>query len=115
MAFNVNAHMKESQFGFKYSWADLQPVRALTLAVLGAQFVGCLMGLAYPKFPKWFESMWFGAAICTFPVFLVGMVVQVRLRPGSIGENQVMVRRLGLISLGLSAFAVAMPVLGFGK
>jgi heme A synthase len=111
----LNAHMKESRFGFEYSWADLQPVRLLALIVLGSQVAGGLAGLAYPQFPKWFESMWFASAICTFPSFLIGLVAQARLRPGSIVENRIMVRRLGLISLALSAFAVAMPVLGFGK
>jgi hypothetical protein len=107
--------MKESQFGFQYSWADLQPVRALTVVVGGAQIAGALAGLAFPQFPDWFESLWFGAAIATFPAFLVGLAVQSRLSPGSLAENRVMVRRLGLIALFLSAFALAMPVLGFGK
>jgi hypothetical protein len=107
--------MKESQFGFQYSWSDLQPVRALAVIVVGAQIAGALAGLAFPHFPRWFESLWFGAAIATFPAFLVGMAVQSRLRPGSLTENRTMVRRLGLISLFLSAFALAMPLFGFGQ
>lgn len=107
--------MKESQFGFQYSWADLQPVRALAVIVFGAQIAGALAGLAFPQFPRWFESLWFGAAIATFPAFLVGLVVQSRLRPGSLTENRTMVRRFGLISLFLSAFALAMPLFGFGE
>ncbi len=107
--------MKESQFGFEYSWADFQPVRALALIVFGAQIVGGLVGFVYPQFPEWFESMWFGAAICTFPAFVVGLAVQARLKPGSIAENRIMVRRMGLIALALSAFALAMPILGLGK
>lgn len=107
--------MKESPFGFEYTWADLQPVRALALIVFGTQIVGGLAGFAFPRFPEWFESMWFGAAIATFPAFLVGLAVQSKLRPGSIAENRVMVRRFGLIALALSAFAVAMPLFGFEK
>jgi hypothetical protein len=107
--------MKESQFGFEYTWEDLQPVRALALIVFGVQIAGGLAGLAFPQFPRWFESMWFGAAIATFPAFLVGLVVQSKLSPGSISENRTMVRRLGLIALFLSAFAIAMPFFGFGK
>jgi hypothetical protein len=107
--------MKETQFGFEYSWADLQPVRALSVVVFGAQIVGAIAGIGFPQFPRWFESLWFGAAISTFPAFLLGLAVQSKLRPGSIGENKVMVRRLGLIALALSSFALAMPVLGVGK
>ena len=107
--------MKESQFGFEYSWADLQPVRALAVIVFGAQIAGALVGLVFPQFPRWLESLWFGGAIATFPAFLVGLVVQSRLRPGSITENRIMVRRFGFIALFLSAFALAMPLFGFGK
>lgn len=107
--------MKESAFGFEYSWADLQPVRALAITVVAAQVAGAAVGVLLPQFPHWFESLWFGAAIATFPAFLVGAVVQARLRPGSIGQNRVMVRRLGLIALLLSAFALAMPIFGFGN
>lgn len=107
--------MKESRFGFEYTWADLQPIRALSVVVIGAQIVGGILGVVFPQFPKFFESLWFGAAIATFPAFLIGLAVQHRLRPGSLGENRVMVRRLGLIALALSAFALAMPVMGFGK
>ena len=107
--------MKESQFGFEYSWADLQPIRALAVIVLLAQVAGAALGYLFPHFPRWFESLWFGAAIATFPAFLVGLIVQARLRPGSVRENRVMVRRLGLIALALSVFAIAMPILGFGN
>jgi hypothetical protein len=107
--------MKESAFGLQYSWADLQPIRALAITVVVAQVAGAVAGLLFPQFPRWFESLWFGAAVATFPAFVVGALIQARLRPGSIGENQVMVRRLGLIALLLSAFAVAMPFLGFGS
>ena len=107
--------MKESQFGFEYSWADLKPVRALAVTVYAAQVFGAVAGFMFPRFPHWFESLWFGGAICTFPAFLVGLAIQSKLRPGSLGENRVMVRRLGLIALALSAFAVAMPYLGWGS
>jgi hypothetical protein len=101
--------MKESQFGFEYSWADMKPIRALSVIVLGAQVLGCVAGLLLAPFPKWFDSLWFGGAVGTLPAFLVGLLVQSRLRPGSVRENEVMVRRLGLIAAALTAFAVAMP------
>lgn len=107
--------MKESPFGFQYSWSDLKPVRVLAITVVVAQLIGAVLGFAFQRFPGWFESAWHGAALATFPAFLVGLWAQARVHPGSIGGNPVMVRRLGLIALLLTAFAVAMPVLKFGR
>jgi fucose 4-O-acetylase-like acetyltransferase len=107
--------MKESQFGFQYSWSDLKPIRALSVTVVAAQALGAAIGFLVPRFPHWFESLWFGAALATFPAFLVGAVIQARVKPGSLGENSVMVRRLGLIAALLTAFAIAMPFFGFGQ
>jgi hypothetical protein len=105
--------MRESQFGFEYTWADLQPIRALVVVVLGAQFVGMLLGLEYSPHAEWFHRLWFGGAVATFPAFVVGLVVQSRVRPGSIAQNIVMVRRLGLIAALLSLVALFMAELGF--
>jgi len=107
--------MKESQFGFEYSWADLQPIRPLMVVVLIAQILGAAVSLALARFPNLFESLWFGGAIATFPAFVIGAVLQAKLRPGSLGENRIMVRRLGMIALLLTVIAIAMPVLGFGR
>jgi hypothetical protein len=105
--------VKESQLGFEYSWADLKPVRGLAVTVAIAQVSGALLGVVLASHGQWFLRLWFGGAIATFPAFLVGLVIQSRLRPGSIGENHVMVRRLGLIALLLSLVALFMPMLGF--
>lgn len=107
--------MKETPLGFEYSWADLQPIRALSWVVVAGQVIGGLAGLVYPRFPGWFEAMWFGAALSTFPSFLVGLAVQAHDKPGSLGENKLMVRRFALIAAFLSVFALAMPLLGFGN
>jgi hypothetical protein len=106
--------MRESQLGFQYSWADLQPVRALAITVLVAQLAGALLGFFFAAQSSWFMRLWLGGALATFPAFLVGLAIQSRIRPGSIGENRVMVRRLGLIALLLSLVATFMPLLGFG-
>ena len=103
--------MKESQFGFEYSWADLKPIRALMVIVITAQLLGAAVSVLLSRFPDWFESAWFGGAVATFPAFLVGAAVQARVRPGSLSENKVMVRRLGLIAALLTAIAFAMPML----
>jgi hypothetical protein len=107
--------MRESRFGFQYSWADLQPVRALAVTVVAAQFAGAVAGFLFPRFAHWFESLWFGGALATFPAFLLGLVVQATVKPGSLSANVVMVRRLGLVAALLSGFAVAMPIFGFGS
>jgi hypothetical protein len=105
--------MKDSAWGFEYTWADLQPVRALAVTVIAGQVAGGLLGVLFPQFSRWFESLWFGAAFATLPAFVVGAVIQAYLRPGSLGENKVMVRRLGIVACLLAAFALAMPMLGF--
>ncbi|MGB9149287.1 MAG: hypothetical protein WCB36_03490 [Burkholderiales bacterium] len=106
--------MKESQFGFSYSWADLKPIRALPITVFAAQLIGSLVGYEMHLHSGWFESLWTGGALATFPSFLAGLLVQARLRPGSLHENAVMVRRLGLITLSLTLMAVFIFMFGFG-
>jgi hypothetical protein len=104
----VSDYMQESPFGFHYTWTDLQPVRALAITVLVAQVIGAVFGLIFGQQSTWGEQIWCGGAIATFPAFLVGLVIQSRLRPGSIGQNLVMVRRMGLIALLFSIIAVFM-------
>lgn len=105
--------MMESQFGFQYRWSDLQPIRPLVVVVLISQLSFMLVGLFYAPHAHWFHRLWFGGAIATFPAFVIGLFVQARLRPGSIGHHAVMVRRLGLIAAVLSLGALFMPQLGF--
>jgi len=107
--------MRESSFGFQYTWADLEPVRPLAVTLSLVQVAGATVGLVFPLLPGWFESAWFGACVPMFPAFLVGLVVQSLRRPGSIAENGTMVRRLGLLALFLSSVALSMPMLGFGN
>lgn len=102
--------MKESPFGFSYSWEDLRPVHPLFITVLGAQVLGAALGLIAEHFPATFDNLWFGGAIATFPGFLVGLPIQKRIRPESIAENRVMVRRMGLVALILTVGGVTMPL-----
>ena len=101
--------MKESPFGFEYSWDDLRPVHPLFVTVIAAQLVGAVIGMSVGYFPGWFENIWVGGASATFPGFLIGLPVQARLRPEAIPENRVMVRRLGLVALVLSIAGFTMP------
>ncbi len=95
--------MKKSQFGFEYSWEDLRPVRPLFVTVLIAQLIGAAVGLGTAHPPSWYDSMCAGAALATFPGFLLGLPVQMGARAEALGENRVMVRGLGMVALMLSA------------
>lgn len=108
-----HAFMKEAHFGFEYTWADLQPVRALAVTVFASQIVGAIIGFSLHLYPRWLESLWFGAAVATLPAFVVGLVIQSKVKPCSLAQNKVMVRRLGLVATLLTAFALAMPLFGF--
>jgi uncharacterized membrane protein len=107
--------MQESPLGFEYTWADLQPIRALAVTVLVAQLMGGALGLAFAPHSEWFLRLWIGGTVVTFPAFVLGLFIQSRLRPGSIGTNLVMVRRLGLIAAILTLVAVLMPELGITR
>ena len=102
--------MKESQFGFEYSWEDLQPIRPLAVTVFAAQIVGALLGLWASVYPSWFANLWAGGALATLPSFLLGLLIQSQFNPASLTEHRVMVRRLGLIALVLSLSVFVMPL-----
>ncbi|HKU17452.1 MAG TPA: hypothetical protein VJQ52_23870 [Steroidobacteraceae bacterium] len=102
--------MREDQFGFEYSWADLQPIRLLLIVVISFQVVGGVLGLWVAHFSEWFSNLWAGAAIATSPGFAVGFIAQRLSDPASISGNRVMVRRLGLIALVLSLSVLVMPL-----
>lgn len=98
--------MKESTGGFKYDWAELQPVRALALVVCVGQTLGAIGGLLWARFPQAFENLWHGAALATLPAFLVGLAVQARLKPGSLRENRALLCRFALVAVLLSGYAM---------
>ena len=104
--------MHQSRFGFYYTWADLQPVRALMIVVVGAQICGAVLGGLFAHQPTGFRSIWFGAAIATFPAFLAGVPIQSKWRPGSLAQNRVMVWRLGIVALLLTVAAIVMLFVG---
>lgn len=105
--------MRESQLRFEYTWADLQGIRALAITVILAQCAGMALGLIFAPQSTWLLRAWFGGALNTFPAFLIGLAIQWRAQAGSIRRNRVLVRRVGLLALLLSAIAVAMPMMGF--
>src|SRR5262245_30499611 len=101
--------MRESPLGFEYTWEDLRPVRPLFVTTLVCQGLGAIAGFAIGYFPAWFENVWIGAAVATFPGFVLGIPVQRRARAEAIAENLVMVRRIGLVALVLSVAGLTMP------
>jgi hypothetical protein len=59
--------MKESPFGFEYSWEDLQPIRPLVVTSLVVQSLGAALGLWFALLPSQFMNIWTGGAWATFP------------------------------------------------
>jgi hypothetical protein len=102
--------MRESQFGFEYSWSDLKPVWPLALTVLIGQLGGAALGYYVAKNPSAFANIWAGGALATFPCFLIGILIQWLRNAAALNENRVMVRRLGLIALVLSLAVFVMPL-----
>ncbi|MFL6713259.1 MAG: hypothetical protein ACJ8LN_10075 [Sulfurifustis sp.] len=105
--------MKESQFGFEYSWEDMRPIRPLVVTAFAVQIVGALFGIALSKYPSWFVNLWAGGALMTFPGFLLGLLVQWRINAERISEHRVMIRRVGLIALILTLSVFVMPLENF--
>ncbi len=101
--------MKESRFGFKYTWKDLGPIRPLVVTVFVFQTIGSVIGLIVINHPTWFENLWAGGAFASFPGFLVGLYVQAKTGKEAIGENIVMVRRVGMIALIFTLVTFLMP------
>ena len=104
--------MRESPFGFEYSWQDMQCIRTLTVTVIVAQLIGAGIGLWISPAPKWFDNLWMGVALFTFPGYLVGWPIQMRISPGSIVGNKVLVKRMGLITFALTVAAIVFPRVG---
>lgn len=102
--------MKESQFGFEYSWDDLKPIRPLAVTALVGQLSGAGLSLLLPTYASTFANLWAGGAVATFPSFLLGLLIQHQLNPDAIRENRTMVRRFGLVALVLSLSVFIMPL-----
>jgi len=51
-----------------------------------------------------------GGFAASFPGFLAGLLVQRRVNSAAIGDNRVMVRRIGLIALLFSLLVFVLPL-----
>ncbi len=105
--------MKESQFGFSYSWQDLKPIRTLAISVIVFQFVGAMLLYFLVSIDAhWFKILWMGGAIGTLPGYLVGLLLQRRKDVESINNNKTMVYRLGMIAVALTLMGLFVPDFG---
>ena len=102
--------MKENDSGFDVNLGDFQPLRALSLVIAAAQCVGVGVSLFVGHYPTWFENLWFGGALATFPGYLIGLAVQHQLKPNSLVVCRALVRRMGLVSAVLSLAAFVVPL-----
>jgi hypothetical protein len=102
--------MKESDPGFEYNVGEFRPLRALSVVIAAAQCVGVGVSLWVGHYPSWFENLWFGGALATFPGYLFGLAVQHHFRPNSLIVCRALVRRMGLVSAVLSLAAFVVPL-----
>ena len=102
--------MKENQSGFEYNWEEFQPVRALSVVIAVAQCIGVGVSLWVGHYPSWFENLWFGGALATFPGYLIGLALQRYRKPNSLIVSRALVRRMGLVSAVLSLAAFVVPL-----
>lgn len=107
---DVRLHMRESQFGFSYTWEDMQPVRPLIATVLVLQLLGGLSEMVASVYPSWFANLWGGGALATLPGYLLGLLIQRQVNAQRIREHIVMVRRMGLIALALTGSVFVFPL-----
>lgn len=70
--------------------------------------MGIAAAFLWPLSSDWFLNLWCGAALATLPAFLLGLVVQAIVMPGSLGDDKVMVSQLGFIAAFLTAIGIAM-------
>jgi hypothetical protein len=101
--------MTDPGFKLSYTWDDLRPVHPLFVTVLIGEALGALSGLWLKGIGDWYEAIWAGAALATLPGFLVGLFIQHRLRPGSIGANRSLVIYLGAVILLLFVCGLTFP------
>ena len=101
--------MTDPGFKLSYTWEDLRPVHPLFITVLIAEAIGAFSNLLLQGFGDWFATIWVGAALSTVPGFLAGLLVQSRLRPGSVGVNRSVVIYMAVVVLLLFVCGLMFP------
>jgi hypothetical protein len=67
--------MRESPFGFSYSWADLAPIRILAVSIFVGQVAGGAVQWVRSPYADWFLNIWTGGALGGFAGYLVGLLL----------------------------------------
>ena len=100
------------QYSWQYTWQYLKAIREIFVTTVIAQIVGSVIFLfirlteLITLTEDCFLDLWLGCALFTFPGYLAGVQIQVRIRPNSIEENKTLVRKTGLMALTLTVAAV---------
>ncbi|QWP77643.1 hypothetical protein J5226_04320 [Lysobacter sp. K5869] len=98
--------MRETPYGFHYSWSDLEPIRPLTLTVFATQLAGSALGYFGLPVESAFDRIWIGGAFATLPGYLAGCAVQYLVQPQRFDEHALMIKRFGGIAVALSVVAL---------
>jgi hypothetical protein len=106
--------MIEESSGLEFNRGEFRPLRALSLVIAAAQCVGAGMSLWVGHYPGWFENLWFGGALATFPGYLIGLAVQRQVSPNSLVVCRTLIKRMALVSIVLSLSALVVPLGAFG-
>jgi hypothetical protein len=81
----------------------------LFVTVLVVQTLGLVAGVLFGHGGIWAERAIVWGAIATFLGYLLGLWVQAVMLPGSLERNDVLVRRLGLVSVFFGIFGLLFP------
>lgn len=105
--------MRESQWGFSYSFSDMWQVPILSSLVIAGELGGAAIGYFSLPSPEAFTRLWLGGVLALIPAFPLGLLLQWKLQPERLAAHAVMVRRLGLIAALLVAVALCVCLTGF--
>ena len=84
--------------GIGYSWEELRPIHRLVKVMYAMQVLGALAGLLVAQ-GDWMPALWRGAALATFPGFVVGAIYQWASDSLPLRGNGIMVAFVGMLAL----------------
>ena len=105
--------MKEYYRIIKQLWEFIKPVWRILLIVAIAQLVSGFVLVFNPKYGYVFVDFWFGAAVSSFPSFVVGSLWQLYVDKEIIKDNLLAVIFIGFSSIGVTLMSLIMPLEDF--
>jgi hypothetical protein len=90
----------------------MRQLNVLRNTVKCGQLLGAAVGCFCHLHQDWFFNLWIWGAGATFPAYLLGIGLQKRSLPDFFQQHGSLVWWLGLISLALSATALAVALRG---